>query len=90
MIIDNSLKRFRERSPEKEIQPEMRYQSIKKKSTSLPKLQKMHFKGVEEFGNNLKSMQQNELELASLVNRLQTITGPAKVNPLQLSMKTLK
>jgi|OM-RGC.v1.039646559 hypothetical protein len=36
----------------------------------------MHFKAIEEFGNGLKSMKLDEFELASLVNRLQTLSGP--------------
>ncbi len=41
---------------------------------------KMHFKGVEEMGNKLKSMEQRHSDRIGLVNKLQTVFGEGDIN----------
>ena len=56
---------------------------------SLSKSPKMYFKAIEELGNNIKSMQQDELQLSNLVSQMRTISG-VEGNPMMISMQTLK
>jgi hypothetical protein len=41
---------------------------------------KMHFKGIEEMGNKLKSMEQRESDRIGLINKLQTVYGGGDIN----------
>lgn len=41
---------------------------------------KMHFKGIEELGNKLKSMEQQEGDRIRLMNKLQAVYGGSDVS----------
>lgn len=51
---------------------------------------RMHFKGVEEMGNKLKSMSQKEGDRIGLLNKLQTVYGGKEIDLERTSLEVLQ
>ena len=64
-------------------------------TVNLPSIQKeknlkFHYKAVDEIGNGVKNMRQNESDLYGLINRLQTVSGEENLDHLAFSRIALR